>query len=364
MKRRDSLTLLLAGLCPDLCARETPTTDMEAAARIIQKQVEDGVLESASLWVKRGAETFQQAFGKAASPDAIFLLASITKPMTAAAVMVLADRRQLRLADPVVKFIPEFAEGARKEITIQHLLTHTSGLPDQLPENIALRRRHAPLSEFVQGAVRTPLLFAPGTKYHYQSMGILLAAEIVQRITNTTLPDFLAREVFTPLAMARSALGLGRYKLADTVRCQTEHAAPEAGAGDPDARNWDWNSDYWRHLGAPWGGAHGSAGDVGRFLHSFMLPGGGILREETARLMIRNLTPGLDARRGLGFALGPEGFGRGCSDRSFGHGGSTGTLAWADPETDATCVILTSLPMQVSKRLILEPVSDVVSSAR
>lgn len=363
MNRRDSLTLLLAGLSPRLHAGPTQIREMESAAQIIQKQVEAGVLESAALWVRREAETFQWAFGKAASPDAIFLLASITKPMTATAVMVLADRGELRLADPVARFIPEFAEGARKDITLHHLLTHTSGLPDQLPENAALRRRHAPLADFVRGTIRTPLLFAPGTKYHYQSMGILLAAEIVQRISSTILPDFLAKELFAPLGMTRSALGLGRFKLADTVRCQTEQAAPEAGAGDPNARSWDWNSDYWRHLGAPWGGAHGSAGDVGRLLNCFLHPDGGILRAETARLMIRNHTPGLDARRGLGFALGPEGFGRGCSDRSFGHGGSTGTLAWADPETDTTCVILTSLPMRASKGLILDPVSDRVSSA-
>ncbi len=59
---------------------------------------------------------------------------------------------------------------------------HTSGLPDQLPDNDALRARHAPLSEFVAGACRVPLLFTPGTRYHYQSMGILLVAEIVERV--------------------------------------------------------------------------------------------------------------------------------------------------------------------------------------
>ena len=86
------------------------------------------------------------------------LLASITKPMTATAVMVLSDLGELKLSDHVVKFIPEFADGPRKDITIEHLLTHTSGLPDQLPENKELRQRHAPLTDFVQGAVRTPVV--------------------------------------------------------------------------------------------------------------------------------------------------------------------------------------------------------------
>src|SRR5204863_8438586 len=105
-----------------------------------------------------------------------------------------------------------FTEGARKEITIEQLLTHTSGLPDQLPENADLRRRHAPLSEFVNGVMRTPLLFAPGSKYHYQSMGVLLAAEVVQRITHLPFADFLAKELYAPLGMERTALGLGNFK--------------------------------------------------------------------------------------------------------------------------------------------------------
>lgn len=361
MNRRSILTLM-SGLAVTKSHGITPD-HMQAAAQIIQKQVDAGILESAVLHVRQGKDTFQQAFGKAIDAEAIFLLASITKTLTAAGVMVLADRGDLQLTDPVMKFIPEFNEGVRKQITVEHLLAHTSGLPDQLENNTQLRSRHAPLSDFVQGAVRTPLLFTPGTKYHYQSMGILLAAEIVERIARTALPDFLAKEVFTPFGMTRSALGLGRFKLQDTVRCQTEHAAPESGAGDPQAASWDWNSPYWRNLAAPWGGAHGTAADVARFLDAFMHPSGKVLRAETARLMLQNHTPGLTARRGIGFALGPEGFGKNCSQQSFGHSGSTGTLAWADPETDTTCVILTSLPSRISGQTILHPVSDVVAAA-
>lgn len=334
---------------------------MQSAALIIQKQIDAGVLESAVLHVRRGRDTFQQAFGRAKDADAIFLLASITKTMTAAGVMVLEDRGELRLSDRAMKFIPEFSEGERKDITIEQLLTHTSGLPDQLENNTELRSQHAPLAEFVRGAIRTPLLFAPGTKYHYQSMGILLAAEIVERLAKTKLPNFLAKEVFEPLGMSRTALGLGGFKLEDTIRCQTEHAAPESGAGDPEAATWDWNSSYWRNLAAPWGGAHGSAADVARFLDSFMHPTGKVLREETAQRMIQNHTPGLEARRGIGFMIGPAGFGKGCSEKSFGHSGSTGTLTWADPATDSSCVILTSLPSRISGDTILLPVSDIVA---
>ncbi len=283
-----------------------------------------------------------RAFGKA-KPDSMFLLGSITKPLTAAAVMVLVDRGELKLSDAVVKVLPEFSEGPRKDITIEQLLTHTSGLPDQLEDNNALRASHAPLADFVKEAMRTPLLFAPGTRYHYQSMGILLAAEIVERVTKTPLPKFLQEHVFAPLGMKRSVLGLGAFSKADMVPMQTEHAAPEAGGGDPKAREWDWNSDYWRNLAAPWGGAHSTAADIATFLHSFMHPEGKALREATARLMITDHTPKLEAHRGIGFMVGPVGLGKGCSANTFGHSGSTGTLAWADPAKETTFVLLTSL---------------------
>jgi len=362
MNRRQSLSLLLTGLGAGLCRVSragTNTEAMEAAAQLIQTKIADGTLESATLQVRRGEEIFERAFGKLRSADAPFLLGSITKTLTAAGVMVLTDHGELRVSDPVMKFIPEFSEGARKEITIEHLLTHTSGLPDQLENNADLRQRHAPLVEFVQGAIRAPLLFAPGTKYHYQSMGLLLAAEVAERITKRRLPDFLATEVFQPLGMKRTALGMGAFQAAEVVRVQTEHAAPEAGGGAASAQDWDWNSTYWRGLGAPWGGAHSSAADVAQFLHRFLHPDGKALREGTVKSMIQNHTEGLGERRGLGFAL--EGFGKSCSPRTFGHGGSTGMLAWADPESDLTCVILTSLPASVSGPLILHPVSDVVS---
>ena len=334
---------------------------MQTAAQIIQDQIDKGTLHNAVLHVQRGNEMTQQIFGQA-QPGSMFLLGSISKPLTAAAVMVLVDRGELKLSDHAVKFLPEFNEGARKDITIEQLLTHTSGLPDQLENNNELRAKHAPLSEFVKGAVRTPLLFSPGTKYHYQSMGILLAAEIAERVTKTPLPNFLQEHVFAPLGMARSVLGLGSFEKSDMVPMQTEHAAPESGAGDPNAREWDWNSEYWRNLAAPWGGAHSSAADVSAFLRSFLHPDGKVLREETARLMIKNHTPTLEAHRGIGFMVGPTSLGKGCSARAFGHSGSTGTLAWADPATDTTFVLLTALPKNVSGRLILYPASDLVSA--
>jgi CubicO group peptidase (beta-lactamase class C family) len=258
--------------------------------------------------------------------------------------MTLYDRGQFRLSDDVRKFIPQFAGGLRDQVTMQHLLTHVSGLPDQLPENAELRSSHATLEEFVDHAIRTPPQFSPGSRYQYSSMAILLAARIAEIISGMEIRALIERAVFQPLKMDHSAQGLGRFKLEDMTQVQTEHAAPEAGGGDPNARDWDWNSAWWRKLGAPWGGTHASAPNIAQFLAEFLNETGKCVKPETARLMARNHNPPGLTPRGLGFVVGSSAGSKGCSERTFGHTGSTGTLAWADPATRTICVVLTSLP--------------------
>lgn len=314
----------------------------DAAARVLKEACDSGQVDAAALYVRQGLSEFAAAFGAASSTDAIFLLASISKPITIAAVMTLFDEGAFRLTDPVNRFIPEFTRDGREQITMQQLFTHNSGLPDQLPENAKLRAAHADLSEFTAGAIRTPLLFAPGTKYGYSSMGILLASEVARRISRQPISELVNDRICRPLQLNRSALGTGRFRMDDLMRCQVENAAPESGSGDSTAKDWDWNSVYWRRLGVPWGGAHGSAPDVGRFLNAFLHPQGQALRPETARLMIRNHNPPGMRQRGLGFDLNvgrPNG-----SGQVFGHTGSTGTLCWADLTSDTVCVVLTTLP--------------------
>jgi CubicO group peptidase (beta-lactamase class C family) len=335
----------------------------DAAADVLSRAVERGQVHAAVLYVRHRGGEFVRSFGAARSPDALFLLGSISKPMTAAALMTLHDRGRFGLDDPVRRFLPDFNGGARDRITIRQLLTHVSGLPDQLPENAALRKRHAPLSEFVARAVRTPLLFEPGTRYEYSSMAILLASEVARRISGTAFPEFIEEAVFRPLGMTHSALGLGRFPLEATMRCQAEDAAPESGAGDPSARDWDWNSPYWRRLGAPWGGVHASAPDVARFLAEFLHREGKAVRPETARLMVRNHNPDGLPPRGLGFAVGARAGSPGCSEATFGHSGSTGTLAWADPRTETICVVLTTLPAGAVRQHPRSLTSDRVAEA-
>lgn len=322
---------------------------IDEADRLLATQAAAGTLAAATFLVRHGTREFARAYGQArlATP---FLIASPTKPMTAAAVLLLRDRHQLQLHDPVAKFLPQFAGADRAAVTIKQLLTHTSGLPDMLPENTDLRKRHAPLADFVAGTCRTPLLFPPGTKVSYQSMGILLAAAIVEKITGQSLPQFLADHLFHPLQMNATSLGLGGRPIADTARCQV------FGTSD-----WDWNSPYWRNLGAPWGGAHSTVHDLATFIEHFTSIAPGPLAIETRREARSIQTPSLNQSWGLGWSLQPGAFGKTCSPATFGHFGSTGTVVWHDPVATLTCVLLTTKPASDSRTGLLGPVSDLVA---
>lgn len=321
---------------------------LDEAIRLIQSAVDSSNVSAAVLHVRKGGEIVNKAFGAAKTPNAVFLLASISKPMTASAVMILSDRKELAITDPVYKFIPEFKGGKRRRVVIRHLLTHTSGLPDMLPENEELRKRHAPLKDFVAATCGTPLLYSPGTNVKYQSMGVLLAGEIVQRITRRPLSAFLHEELFRPLGMSDTSLGLGGRKISETMQCQVDVHT-----------DWDWNSTYWRNLASPWGGAHSTAADVSRFLQYFMRPEPPVLKTATAAAMITNQNQAIGKPWGLGWTVG-KGFGKCVSPRTFGHGGSTGTLAWLDPEKDLSFVLLSTKPAAVSQRTLLRPVSNLI----
>ncbi|MSU47652.1 MAG: class A beta-lactamase-related serine hydrolase [Opitutus sp.] len=341
-----SLGLSRAAAAPDA---STARARAEAADRLIADQVRRGEVKAAAFLLREGTFEFAQGYGLA-KVDTPFLIASPTKPMTASAVMWLCERKQLELADRVGKYLPQFTGDGREDVTIKHLLTHTSGLPDMLPENVELRRRHAPLAEFVARTCTTPLLFRPGEKVSYQSMGLLLAGAIVEQIGGEPLPAFLAAKIFAPLHMTRTSLGLGGRAIAGMAQCQV---------AENERSDWDWNSAYWRNLGAPWGGAHSTVHDLAAFVEAFARPGSEPWEQSTRREMREIQTGGLRPSYGLGWRRETGAFGKTCSPTTFGHHGSTGTAVWHDPATDVTCVILTTRPAADSQAGLLGPVSEI-----
>lgn len=347
MKRRTFLSTALAATTTTPLWAAMVDKRWDAAADVLRQATETGQVNAAVLHVIHEQEAWTQHFGQA-SNDAMFLLGSLSKPINVTAVMTLYDQGKFQLDDPVRNYLPQFQGEGRDDVTIRHLLTHVSGLPDQVANNQQLRQRHAPLEAFVEQTLRTPLDFPPGTRYQYSSMGILLTTRIAEILSDTDILTLVQRTVFDPLGMKHSAQGLGKFALQDMVPAQMEGAAPESGSGDPESDRWNWNSLYWRKLGAPWGATHASAPDVGRFLSEFLHPKGQVVRHETTRLMTHNHNPeGLETR-GLGFDVGSGAGSPGCSAQTFGHTGSTGTLCWADPATKTICVVLTSLPSRAA----------------
>ncbi len=345
---------------------------LETASGLLDQALAAGQLSAASLVVaRRGAIGLARGYGTlrpesgapAVDAESVFLLASITKPVTAVALMRLVESGQVSLNDPVARYLPEYTGGQRHLIKVRHLLHHISGMPDMLPENTALRQANEPLEEFVRRALCTPLLFTPTTDFSYQSKGILLAAEIVQRQTSLPLRQFEQETIFAPLGMDRSALGLGPFEIADTVWCGTN---PEE---TDEQQSWGHNSPYWRNIGCPWGGMHSCGPDLAILMQT-MLEGGQrngyrLLSPATARTMVTDQNGSLGKPWGLGWALAGSSvwnyFGELVSPATFGHVGSTGTVAWADPQQQLICVVLTN--QMVEEGSLLRRVSNAVAAA-
>jgi CubicO group peptidase (beta-lactamase class C family) len=348
----------------DLLQRWTDADDVPAAAICVGR---------------RGRAVAPRFFGRQCaerdSPplrdDALFLVASLTKPVTVAGVMLLVERGELTLDDTVASIVPEFAANGKASVQIRHLMTHTSGLPDQLPDNEKLRTAHQPLAAFVDGACASNLLFPPGTKVSYQSMGTALLGEIVRRLTGQSIADFLRREFFDPLGMRDTSLGWQPDK--------RERIAAVRLPPGTEKTDWHWNTPYWLGFGAPWGGLITSPLDYAKFcqlmLNGGTLGGVRLLSAATVRAMTTNQLAGMplipeEDRRcrpwGLGWRLhwpaySPN-FGDLLGPRSYGHWGATGTVCWMDPDSEAFCVLFTTRPQDEDGRFLARA-SNAVAAA-
>ncbi|MEX0725415.1 MAG: serine hydrolase domain-containing protein [Planctomycetaceae bacterium] len=296
------------------------------------------------------------------APDAIFLIASITKPVVGTAVLQLVERGEILLGDKVTKYIPEFGKNGKYGVTVRHLLTHTSGLPDMLPNNRELREQQQPMSKFVEEICGVNPDFPPGRGVQYQSTGFGILGEIILRVTGRPCPDYLRDEIFQPLGMNDTALGAppewfaGPSPKVDRI---AELRIPEEQQGT----NWHWNTKYWRMLGAPWGGLLTTLADVARFAE--MLRRGGELNgtrilstQMLAAATMNQLTgfPDLKEsdRRGRAWGYGwrlhwpgySPNFGDLLSPYSYGHWGATGTVLWVDPAINGFAVVFTTQPQE------------------
>lgn len=353
---------------------------LERAYTLLDEAVREGRIPGAAIQIShKGHSLPARAFGRqylltdsaAMRTDSIFLTASVTKPVTVTAAMLLVERGKLLLDDPVCAILPEFGNRGKEAVTVRHLMTHTSGLPDMLPEDRELRRQHAPLSEFVRRICDLELAFPPGTNIQYQSCGTAMVGAMVERITNLSLRDFLRQQIFEPLGMKDTALGAAGLD-GDRIA----HINVDA---EMQGQDWGWNTSFWHNFAAPWGGMFSTLRNMQRFCQMFLnggeLDGVRILSPATVQAMTSDQTSGMslipDAVKvghswGLGWRRAPvigwSYFGNLLSPGSFGHGGATGTIVWIDPVRELTCVIFTTQPATSSEQL-LGMVSNLVAAA-
>ena len=349
---------------------------LEIVNQILIDETKSGRVTAASVLVaRRGVIVLRGGWGTLApdaasakaGPETVYILASISKPITVLMLMLLVERGQVSLNDPVQKYLPEFQGPDREKVRVRDLLSHTSGLPDMLPENVKLREANAPLADFVKGAMTTPLLFEPRTSFSYSSMGTLLAAEIVERATKMPLAQLEQHELFEPLKMKHSSLGLGTRALADTARVQGDSFAET----EKDLERYGANSSYLRKLGHPWGGMHSTVDDLGivlqMFLNGGVYDGKRILGRATVEAMTTDRNKRLDHPWGLGWGLQTStawnAFGDLSSERTFGHSGASGTVAWADPQRELLCVVLTTRPWHQDRGSLRRRIANVVQAA-
>ncbi len=317
--------------------------------------------------VCHGKYAFERETRKTTVPvsgSTIFLTASLTKPVLALGILKLVERGDVALSDRVVEFIPEFSSSDRKRTTLLQLLTHTSGLPDMLPNNRALRAANAPLSAFVEGTCSVTLDYPPGHGVQYQSMGYALLGEIIRRVSGASIQQFLADELFSPLGMRDTSLGVpSAWERGDLNR--SSRIAPvelPKEQQEADADSWNWNSKYWREFGAPWGGMFSTIEDLTRLCRMMLdegtLEGCRVLAPQTVQSAVSNQlvhqreVPEGDRRArgwGLGWRLNWKDHSACFCDlagpNAYGHFGATGTLMFVDPALKTGVIILSTRPL-------------------
>lgn len=321
---------------------------LEEIDQTIRQAVVDQNCPGGVLWLEHRGNAYHKAYGNRAlvpavepmTEDTIFDLASLTKVVGCTpAIMLLIERGEVKLDEPVQTYIPEFTGGGKEAVTVRHLLTHLSGLRGDIETQSDWQGQAAA----IQKACAEKLLTPPGTSFRYSDINFFLLGEIVQRVTKTPLEQFVAREVFSPLGMSDTGYLPPETKLARIAPTEVVHGKPYRGVvHDPTAR----------HMGGVAGhaGLFTTAADLARYARMLLNQGQldevRIFKPETVQLMTSVQTPpALAARRGLGWDIdtgysGPRGsiFPLG----SYGHTGWTGTSLWIDPFSQTFVIFLSN----------------------
>jgi uncharacterized protein YbbC (DUF1343 family)/CubicO group peptidase (beta-lactamase class C family) len=312
---------------------------------VIEQAIADGIPGAVLVVGHDGKMIYRKAYGnRALEPrrevmtlDTVFDVASLTKVIaTTTAVMQLMELGKVRLADPVAKYLPEFAANGKDDITVRQLLTHYSGLQPDLDLKTAWEGKQ---TAYRMAWAETPQQ-PPGSGFTYSDINFIVLGELVERVSGETLDEYAARHIFVPLKMMRTRFvppAGWRTKIAPTQYDENEHMLRGV-VHDPTARRM--------------GGVAGHAGlfstgdDLAKFAQMVLNGGDGIL----SALSVEKMTspeqpPSAPVLRGFGWDIdSPFSSNRGdlLPVGSFGHTGFTGTSMWIDPTTNTYIVLLTN----------------------
>jgi CubicO group peptidase (beta-lactamase class C family) len=325
----------------------------EVAQRMQEFTQQQKLAGAVTLVARQGRIVHLEAVGQAdidnklpMRKDTIFGIASMTKPITGAAVMVLVDEGKLALDDPVSKYIPAFKDAAlasgppKREITLRDVLTHTSGLAGD-------QQNMGTLKETGEKLAQRKLAFEPGSKWQY-SPGLSVAGRCVEVASGQPFDVFLRERFFKPLKMVDTSFhptAEQQKRLAKIYKLSDDKKSLE--------RTTSWITDLSEgRTPNPSGGLFSTATDVARFYQ--MLLNGGVLdgKRVLSEKAVKELTSIHTGDIKVGFTDG-NGWGLGCcvvrkpqgptamlSPGTFGHGGAFGTQSWADPKQQMIFVLM------------------------
>src|SRR5215831_8302583 len=335
--------------------------DAAIADAIARKELPGAVV----LVGRHGKVVWRKAYGARAvepqretmSADTIFDLASLTKVVaTTTSIMMLIEQGKIRLSDSIVQFIPEMKGEGRDAITIEQLLTHTTGFaPD-----FDLRDRWTGYDEAIKRLYREPLRSTPGTRFVYSDINYITLGEVVHRVSGMMLDEFARTNIFAPLGMRDTGFrpeAKLRARIAPTEKRRGQmnylgDSGADAGSeGDQWLRGQVHDPTSFRMGGvAGHAGLFSTADDLAVFcqtlLNGGVYNGARILSPLTIAAMTQpHAVSESGAARGLGWDIASS-FSSNKGDLfplgSFGHTGFTGTSIWIDPESDTFVIFLSN----------------------
>ena len=289
----------------------------------------------------------------AMKPDSLFWIASMTKPLTGVSILMLQDEGKLNVDDPVAKFIPEFANlktpsGKSANLTLKHLLTHTSGLSEATAEQ---QRSAKTLADLIPYFLAKPTTYEPGAKWSYNQAGINTLGRVVEIVSGQPLPEFFEKHITGPLGMKDTTFYPTKdqqARLAKSYKKGKDGKLEEA----PIALFTDQELANTNRVPLANGGLFSTAPDYARFcqmlLNNGTLDDHVYLKPESVKLLSTihtgELKTGFTPGNGWGLAVcvvrEPQGVTGMLSPGTFGHGGAYGTQAWIDPAKGVAYVLM------------------------